>query len=352
MDNPELKLFTIADLRDWLVTNKPAEGLCEAVIDAQRAWAFVNNPYVKDGDVVLSAVFEGDAMAAYSACFPDMIGGKRSWWFSTLFCRPQYRGKGYGIIAMGSLCEAHEDEEFFDMDGAQETVDVLKYLGFKGVYRSRFFLGEKNIRTDSLKGKMAYQAEQMRRRQFDRFRRGIEDSISRADYKVRYISHIDDLTYRFIKKHSTGDLFLREQKMLNWILSFPFCLRAPLESRVMNRNRFGAAVSDYQLQAVQVWVGGNLVGVYIYRIMDSEFAIKYLYYDKDERHNIYLSIAEHFFETNSVSLKTMDGLLAKWLMENHLTGKFMGESQSFSFPEGFRYVENLAIQGGDGDTFV
>ena len=74
---PELRLYTVAQIREWLEHNQPAEGLSERVIAPTRAWAIVHNPYVKDEDAIVAAIFEDGELAAYTASFPDMLDGKR-----------------------------------------------------------------------------------------------------------------------------------------------------------------------------------------------------------------------------------------------------------------------------------
>ena len=111
---PELKLYTVAQLRDWLEQNHPADGLSEQIIAPSRAWAIIHNPYVKDDDPVLAAIFENGEMAAFTAAFPEMIGEKRYWWFTSLWCDPKHQGKGCGVIVIGSLAEVYSEECILD----------------------------------------------------------------------------------------------------------------------------------------------------------------------------------------------------------------------------------------------
>ena len=94
----DLKLYTILDLRNWLIHNHSIDGLSDKIIAPQRAFAIINNPYVKDNDVVLCAIFENSTPVAYTAAFPDWINREERivWWFSTLYCHPSVQGKGYG----------------------------------------------------------------------------------------------------------------------------------------------------------------------------------------------------------------------------------------------------------------
>ena len=70
---PELKLYTIADLRNWLIENNPPTGLNEHVIAPARAYAIMHNPYVKDTDPVVAVIYEGEELAAYTSAIPEEI---------------------------------------------------------------------------------------------------------------------------------------------------------------------------------------------------------------------------------------------------------------------------------------
>lgn len=302
--------------------------------------------------MVVSALFEGEALEAFAACFPDRLGDERVWWYSTLYCRPESRGKGYGIIVLGLLAEAHEDERFFDMDGAPETVEALHFLGLKSDYVPRYLFCEKRIDTHSLRGRVAAAAERLRQRKYRSERERLRAAIVAADYRVRYVSHIDDATYAFICGHAGGDLFVRQQQMLDWILAYPFNLMSPLCKRARGQNAFGSAEGGYGLSTVQVWKEDRMVGFYIYRMLRSDMAVKYLYYEPEAQQEVFLSIAEHFALTSSTTLRTVCQPLADWIRAYHLTGKEVVERQSFSCPQDFDYGTSLSLQGGDGDAFV
>lgn len=349
---PEIRQYSVADLRGWLEHNQAAAGLSEFVIDPQRAWAIVHNPYVEASDVVVSAVFEGDELEAFAACFPDRLGEERIWWYSTLFCRPESRGKGYGVVVLGLLSEAHEEERFFDMDGASETVESLNFLGLEAHYVPRYHFCEKRIDTCSMRGKLAAAAEKMRQRKFVAKRNDLRQAVKVAGYGVKYVTHIDDATYAFIENHACENAFLRSRQMLNWILAYPFNVMSPLCHRVKGQNTFGSAEGCYSMNAVQVWKEGSMVGFYIYRVLNKELSVKYLYCDSEAQREVFLSIAEHYMHAGCTSIKTVCVALADWLRGYHLTGKELVERQSFSCPRDFDYDGSRSVQGGDGDTFV
>ena len=216
---PELKLYTVADLREWLEHNHPVDGLSEQIIAPSRAWAIIHNPYVKDDDPVLAAIFEDGEMAAFTAAFPEMISNQRYWWFTSLWCDPKHQGKGFGLIVIGSLAEIYGEEFILDRWGAKETVEIFSCLGAQTAYTPRYIFGSK-INRQTAKGQLVYVVRLLQKG----LHKLIEKPTKHEDYALRYLSYIDNETYAFIQSHRDQDLFLRTQLMLNWILHEPLAI--------------------------------------------------------------------------------------------------------------------------------
>lgn len=350
---PDLKVYTILDLRNWLLHNQSVEGLSNKIIALQRAYAIINNPYVKDEDPVLCAIFENNIPVAYTAAFPDWLEREQRlvWWFSTLYCHSSVQGKGYGLIVVGQLCEMIGDGNYFDMDGAEETVSIFTYLGLITRYIPRYVFTHKNIHCTSLRGKIAYLIERIARWQCSLNRKKLSSRIAKNDYTLRYVSCIDDTTYRFIVDHASGDAFLRSQAMLNWIITYPFMQASPLINRVEKSLEFSSVVRSYILQVVQVWKSDKLVGIFLYRTMNEQFSVKYLYYNQEYANDVFEAIAEHVISLKVQYIQTTDKKFAQWLRPLMLTTKDIEEKQSFSYPDWFTYSDTN-IQQGDGDVFV
>ena len=104
----QLRTYTVADLKAWLIHNQPTDGLSAEVIAPARAYAIAHNPYVWDDAKVVCALFVNEQVAAYTAAFPEILQkpeGYLAWWFSTLWCNSAFEGRGYGLIVVGTLAE-------------------------------------------------------------------------------------------------------------------------------------------------------------------------------------------------------------------------------------------------------
>lgn len=343
---PELKIYTVKDLREWLENNHPAEGLSERLIAPTRAWAIIHNPYAKENDAIVAAIFEDGELAAYTASFPDMLDDKRVWWASTLYCYPQFTGKGYGLIVAGSLVEAHEPDLTYDRWGAQETVEIFHHLGHQTVYTSRYHLSDKKIDTRSIKGKLAAYAQSIRKALHP------WPKPSKANYSLRYTLYIDGEAYAFMQAHKGIDLWLREQDMLNWILRYPLRQGCTLPDRVEKDLHFTSYTQSYAYQVVKVYVGNQLQGVYVLRMHDDVFSVVYLYYANEHRDEVFASIIDHILAIRPKEVITDDKELWMYLKSIGLFAKSHKEKASFSIPASVQLDTNFNLQLGDGDSFA
>ena len=339
---PELKLYTVKQLKDWLMHDQPAEGLSERVIAPTRAGAIIHNPYVKDEDAIVAAIFEDDQLAAYTASFPDMLDGKRVWWASTLYCYPQFAGRGYGMIVVCSLMEAHEPDLTYDRWGASETVEIFNHFGYQTTYTPRYYLSDGKIDSSSLKGKLAYCAQELKKCLHP------WPKSSKADYTIQYTSTIDDEAYKFMKAHSGKDLWLREQQMFNWIVTYPFVKAGEDESACV----FGADAKEFEYKVVKVYVGEKLQGVYVLRQHDNTSSVVYLYYTYEKRDVVFDSIIDQIIALRPKSFVTENINLFERVREHLYFPKMEKENVSLSLPDNVNMVANYTLQLGDGDSFA
>ena len=344
----DLKLYTIADLREWIEHNHAAEGLSETIIAPHRAYAIIHNPYVKDDDPVVAAIFVNGVNAAYTTAFPERLDGKRYWWFSTLWCDPKHRGNGYGLIVIGSLVEVYGAEYCLDRWGAQDTVEIFAYFGHKATYTHRYALGSR-IDKSTAKGKMVAFVRSAQKC----LHRLIERPSKRENYSLRYVPYIDERTYAFICAHKGNDFMLRTQDILNWVLHYPFSYSAPLAERIDKKLPvFKAETSNTQLFAVQVWDGEELIGFYIMKQNADVLHILYLYYEEALMTKVFASIRNHVKRMKIEQCVTEYKPLADYLRKEIYFPKHSVQQISFSVPEGMELPKDGSMQYGDGDCFT
>lgn len=345
---PDLKLYTVAQLRDWIEHNHAAEGLSERIIASHRAYAIIHNPYVKDDDPVVAAIFVEGENVAYTTAFPEMIREKRYWWFSTLWCDLKHHGNGYGLIVIGSLVEVYGAEYCLDRWGAEDTVEIFAYFGHKATYTHRYALGSK-IDRSTPKGKIVAFARSAQKC----LHRLIERMVKREDYSLRYVSCIDERTYTFIKEHRDSDYMLRTQETLNWVLHYPFSYTAPLAERIdKTLPIFKAETPHTELFAVQVWDKEELIGFYLMKQNADVLHILYLYYDEAQKTKVFASIRDHVKRMKIEQCVTEHKPLADYLRKEIYFPKHSVHEISFSVPITMELPKEGGVQYGDGDCFT
>lgn len=347
----EIVTYTAAQIKDW-IEGGGGESLLPCIISRCRARAVAANPYTRAEDPLVAAVkIAGSHRAvAYTAAFPELLGGERYWWFSTLWCDREYRGLGLPLAAVGSLAEIYGPDHCLDTMGASETVEIFKYLGHSTTHFDEYRFGRKPDKHSTL-GKLLSLKERIVADV-----RPLCPSARRLSniggYTLEYCNRVDNPTYAFIKQHTGADLFVREQPIFDWILNYPFKHRTPLMQRVTDGGLFGDADQRYWISGVKVMVGSTLVGFYIIRDSDSDLSVKYLYYDDNHSAEVFASIAQHILALRNPCFTTRCAPLAQYIGRMGLFSKQTVNHISFSYPGGFHLPEDYTTQAGDGDCFV
>ena len=351
----ELRIYRANQLRAWLSNGNSVDGLSPAIISTTRAYAIINNPYIKDNDAIVAALFtsekgKGHIPVAYTAAFPDMINGERKWWFSTLWCNPEHQGKGYALVVVGSLAEEYGEGNYYDSIGAAETVEVFRFLKLNNTYINEYHFGSKVYR-HGLKGEINHF-----RQKILSYTRTINPRTKKIihlkPYNLQYTHYIDNNTYNFILQHPGNSLITRTQPMLNWILTYPFKQNTPLNNKITQYNIFPDSDTLYWMSAVKVIINGHIIGLYILRNSETDLSVKYLYYDPQHRDTVFASVAEHILRLRNSCFSTRDIALAQYISSLRLFTKKKTAKISFSYPDNIPPSTTISLQAGDGDGFV
>lgn len=354
-----LELFSVLEVKHWLYNGFGERGLSEKLIAKQRAYAIVNNPCVTDDLYIISALFVNNEVAAYTCIFPDKVyfyphsennEAQLIYWNTTLYCSPDYEGRGYAYCVIGQFIELYGDD-YFDLDAVEESVENLKFAGLTVEYVNQYILSEKIINANVLRGKLAFVADRIKYLLTNHKKQLLRD-INDSCYTLQYTNFIDDKTYAFIRKYSKTDLFLRTPDMFNWILTYSFMLGSPLLHRIETDTAFTSNRQSFQFYAVRVIKDRELIGFYIFNDSKDCFYLNYLYYNEIYKREVFLSIAEHILSCNESKFMTADYQLFKFIEKYKLFPKSQIMNKSFSYPQQFIYDKNAFIQAGDGDNIT
>ena len=354
-DNVQLRTFTIADLREWLLHGRSAEGLSSAVIAPTRAYAILNNPFVTDEMPVVCCLYVNGDVAAFTAAFPDILQkpeARLAWWFSTLWCNPCYEGRGYGLVVVGTLAESIGEGNCFDAEGAHETVEIFKMLGLKTVYFPRYIHSGKQINLNSFKGRIARMLEQFQHYSYYFSEKRERLKLANTEYTIKFQRFVDDESYDFIRNHSQSDILLRSKKTLDWILKYPFMLETQDVRKVVKENAFPSFRGVYRPSFVKLFSESVLVGVVYWVLNEKTFSVKYLYYDRHFSEIVYSAIMEHCVMYGASTFETGDKGLSDFVQSLGLFTKNRIHNISLSFPQEALTATEGTLQAGEGDMFV
>lgn len=356
-ESVQLRTYTVADLKDWLIHNRPKEGLSSRVIAPARAYAIAHNPYVKVEMPAVCAVFVNDKIAAFTAAFPEILqrpNGRLAWWFTTLWCDPIYEGRGYGLVVVGTLAEEYGIENCFDSEGAPETVEILRLLGLKTKYYKKYVFSEKTIQKTSLRGKLAWGLNQGKKLlRLPRSRKSWK-KLCENDFSICCQRYVDDASYAFIVEHSHSDFILRRQETFNWILQYPFYQTTFLREKAVPENQFSSLADTYQSYWGKIFSQGELVGVALLVFGPRSLSVKYLYYKESFALSVFAALLMHGIKYKAERIETNVVNLADFIGSFKLFTKSLVQTYSFSVPEMFPLIEEgkKTLQLGEGDMFV
>lgn len=342
-------LFTISQLSECL-QHHVGNGISDSMIAYQRAWALLNNPCAKNDDMVISAVLANDRVIGYTAIFAEELkkpfDGQRFYWGSSQWVEPEYRGKGISAKMMLIMKEAI-NHRYLGLDSSIASCKLDQKQGYKIVYYPRYFFQWKTTKSTLF--------SLIKERYVQCMNRNIIRQLLQYDYTNRYIPTIDDKTYDFICSHSQGDLFLRSQEMLNWLLQYPFICAIDNDAHAEKEKcEFGSYVNEFELKAIQVYVENQLRGVYIYSIVDGIFKVLYLYYDKQYSEQVFASLVVKAMQRSVIQFRTFNRALYDFMGRigiKNINSRYTIDQISLTLPPDVEVDQSHSIQGGDGDMF-
>lgn len=320
MENVDIKHYTVAQVRNWLEHNRVIEGLTSEVISPAYAWSLIHHPDVNDGDPIIATVFDNGTLAAATCAIPEIMvrpkfvdkdgKQKRVWWFPMLWVKPEYRGKGYGLVVIGSLAEVYGLDCAWTAWAVPESIEIFEYLGCATHYFMRYFMGEKQIKTSSFKGKLAKIKQDVHKW----WHKNRMKALPHYDFEIKYITNIDDDSYDFICKHSTDYFILSSQKVINWRLQYPGRISMPLTVRVKKSGSFFSNISPLILNHyVQVWHKNELIGLYQLRQGNASLSCESIFYADEYIEYVFASVVEHIFRTQASHFETESEELAEFV---------------------------------------
>jgi hypothetical protein len=84
----------------------------------------------------------------------------------------------------------------------------------------------------------------------------------------------------WINHHNKNELFARSAPELNWILSCPWLITAPVPDRDSRRYHFSALCRQFESGLLEIRREGSLAAVLLYSLREGHFQLPYAYFDR------------------------------------------------------------------------
>lgn len=339
-----VKIYTIKEMKAWLCEGRN-NGLSYNLISNARATALIHNPYAKDSSPAIAVAYDdNDQPVGYTAAFEDRWNGQPVYWGTTGFIDASMRGKGVGTRLYAAMMEAC-DNRWYASDSTPAALTISKKTGLGIYYFNRYYLSFEH----DTKLKAMIKAWMVGKANMEALAK-LDSSTTRLEV----ISTIDDITYSFIQQYAGRDIFHRSQKMLNWMLQYPFIACAPKELASYSEYLFTTAAPQYTLYAFRIIKEEKVIGFAMFRLDMGDLVLLYLYKDEEYAKDVYVSLVRHVLMQPLKRFRTFDkGLIDFYdrIGAKSMNAKSRIQQVSLSVPANMKIDSSLIIQGGDGDMF-
>jgi hypothetical protein len=329
----EIKNYTIGDLKEALASNHfwRADPL---PITRHRAAAQLHNPRADANDIVLLVCREGSRIVGYLGILPDriFISGKsyKLGWLTGWWVDPRRASSGVGTALLFRGLNAYSQQ--IGVSGSSKAAG-------KVLTASRRF-----VSIDPLKG-LDIELDN---------RTGVagdDEQISHLGFE--YVSLIDAETESFIHRHHRRDLSRKEKADLDWIMTYPWVLSAPLKDMAGKRYYFSSVADRFYYLAVKVFAERTgLIGFFMLKVRDRKTSLVFSYFEDTAVDALLAAVVHHARAMEADVLGLHEARMAARFRE---TGEPAGSAKPVS--RGFLLTKLFAdkgwadcrLQGGDGD---
>jgi hypothetical protein len=329
----EIKGYSVADLKIalastdfWRTDPLP--------ITRHRAASQIHNPRAEENDIVLLVCYEKGRIVGYLGILPDRIylsgkpyklGWLTGWWVDQ---RRAPAGVGTALLFRG--LNAY-DQQLGVSGSSKAAASVLM--------ASRRF-----VSIDPLKG---LDIEPRDRTGF----KGGDEMIAHLNFE--YVSSIDPETESLIYRHHRLDLCRKEKADLDWIMTYPWVLSAPLKDMAGKKYYFSSVANRFDYLAVKVFKeSAELIGFFVLKVRNRKASLIFSYFE-DAAVDALLAAVMHHARAMEVDVLGLHEarMAARLGPAGGGPGSVKPVSRGFLLTKPFaeKAWADCRLQGGDGD---
>jgi hypothetical protein len=174
-----------------------------------------------------------------------------------------------------------------------------------------------------------------------------------AHLNFEYISSIDPETESLIRRHHRQDLSRKEKADLDWIMTYPWVLSAPLKDIAGRKYYFSSVANRFDYLAVKVFTEGDeLIGFFVLKVRDRKTSLIFSYFE-DAAVDALLAAVMHHARAMEVDVLGLyeARMAARLATAGGGPGSVKPVSRGFLLTKPFadKAWGNCRLQGGDGD---
>ena len=329
----EIKSFTIADLKTVLSSN----GFWRTKtlpITKHRAIAQIHNPRADENDTALLVAYQDGDVIGHLGILPDQIfmagetfklGWLTSWWVD-----PQRATAGVGTALLFRALNAYSQQ--IGVSGSSKAAGTVLRAS------------QKFVSIDPLRGlEMAFH--------FDSASKMLNYRIEQLEFE--YISAIDEETNTLLQNNNLDDLTRKGKRDLDWIMTYPWILSAPLKDRASARFYFSSIAARFYYLGVKVFTQGKgLIGFFMLKVRDDRQSLLYCYFENQHAAAVSTALVHHAKAMGADRLSLYDQRLVAsigQIREPDWSSKAASRGFMLTKPLAERRWAGRRLQGGDGD---
>ncbi len=362
----EIKLLTANNLKQFIDSNE-FDKLKHIPISKVRALSHINNPRLDDNDIIMFMAYHHDKFVGYLGAIPDYIFNdnkkQKIAWLSCMWVDKSMRGKG---IAPKLLAKANETWKSnllivnftttakSSYDKINAFTELKTYQGMRFYRRLKLaeLLPAKNKKY--IKYKWLLQIADFEFNIFNDIKNLILSRKIDKNISFEYINNIDNSTKTLVNSHNKNNLTKRTKPELDWIITYPWILTAPLKNDEDKRYEFSVSDKRFLTLNIKVFYKTNLVGFIMLNIRNNHMRIPYFYCDTEKINIISQTILEHIKKLKIDYITVFNSELINELKKS--SQFFYKKTQNRTFLitekllENFPEVKNYDLQDGEGDS--
>ena len=275
-------------------------------ITRHRALSHIHNPRAEDEDILMLLAHSSSELVGYLGVLADWIyesDGTRHkcGWLSCMWVDPNFRGQGISKRLVKTALEYWSQNilvtEFtaaakglYDKVGAFRDLQILEGIRLYRRLDLAKILPPKRAFFAKIKGVLTY---------IDYASNLVLDARFLFDRpgNIKHMSYIDSLdaeVRNFIQSKSTGHLFSRQSQEIDWILQYPWIIKAPSVDDFSARYHFSSVDSDFSFSAIKLKnERGAMTGFLLFAKRGKNLKLPYCFYDAEQLPKIICIIKMH-----------------------------------------------------------